>query len=149
MQKKWRSLLQIVLFGIKIQEEIFMDKKLFCFLCMSLVVMISAENLFSQDTVSLTGTEWIFIDDDEDYGTREYPYIIRFSNYGVLNVFLEGDTTPDDDSWIQNGNAVIFYYNDEYVKHTGKIINNNFIEGIAINVGGLSWKFRLIRKGDW
>jgi len=126
-----------------------MDKKLFCILCMLLVVMILAGNLYSQDTVSLIGTEWIFIDDDEDYNSREYPYIIRFSNDGKLNVLLYKDTTPDDDTWTQNGNTVIFYYNDRYVEHTGKIINNNFIEGIAINIDELSWKFRLIRKGGW
>jgi len=126
-----------------------MDKKLFCILGMLLLVMISGVNLYSQDTVSLIGTEWIFIDDDEDYNSREYPYIIRFSNNGVLNVLLYKDTTPDDDTWTQNGNTVIFYYNDRFVEHTGKIINNNFIEGIAINIDELSWKFRLIRKGDW
>jgi len=126
-----------------------MDKKSFCFLGMSLLVMIFVGNLYSQNAISLIGTEWIFVDDDEDYNSREYPYIIKFSNHGVLNVFLDKDITPDDDTWTQDDNTVIFYYNDEYVKHTGKIINNNFIEGIAVNIQGLSWKFRLIRKGGW
>lgn len=126
-----------------------MNKKLFCLFGMLLLTMLLAGNLFAQDTISLIGTEWIFIDDDEDYGTREYPYVIKFSDNGVLDVFLYKDTTPDDDIWAQDDNIVVFYYNDKYVQHTGKIIDNRFIEGIAININGLSWRFRLIRKGAW
>jgi len=111
--------------------------------------MISAKNLFSQDTFSLIGTEWIFIDDDEDDETREYPYIIKFSDYGVLIVLLDKDITPDDDTWTQNNDTVIFYYNDMYVQHKGVIINDKFIEGVATNINGLSWRFRLIRKDGW
>jgi hypothetical protein len=126
-----------------------MNKKLFCLFGMLLLAMFLSGNLFAQDTVSLVGTEWIFIDDDEDYKTREYPYIIKFSDHGVLDIFLDKDITPDDDIWAQDDNIVVFYYNDKYVQHTGKIIDNRFIEGIAININGLSWRFRLIRKGAW
>jgi len=126
-----------------------MDKKLFCFLGLFLLVMIFAGNLFSQNTISLVGTEWIFIDDDENEDTREYPYIIKFLDYGVLSVLLENDSTPDDDTWIQYDEIVIFYYNNMYVRHTGIIKNYNFIEGVAINIEGLSWRFRLLRNGAW
>jgi hypothetical protein len=121
---------------------------------MTLFYIIFAQNLFPQNNneniyKSLVGTEWIFIDDDENYEAREFPYIIRFSDYGILNVFLEKDTTPDNDTWTQNNNTVIFCYNDEYVKHEGEVINDNFIEGVAVNSEGVSWRFRLIQKGNW
>jgi hypothetical protein len=91
----------------------------------------------SQETRSLTGTKWVYVDED-------WSYEVEFANNGILKTTHPNDKTPDDDFWEQKGDIVFLYFNNRFSTYEGQFITNDLIKGIGKSSFG-SWEFELKR----
>ena len=103
-----------------------------------LIFLISSCAILRQRN-SLTGTEWIYSDND-------WTYEIRFDKNGKLWTTHPNDDTEGNDYWKQKDNKTVeFSYSDRYSVYDGKLIGRDTIVGTGRNHTD-SWEYQMIRK---
>jgi hypothetical protein len=86
----------------------------------------------------LTGTHW-WIAYTEPGGTA-YEYDLIFHPGGRLENSHPNETTPDNDAWLQTGDAVVLLFNDSYATYHGQIAGDA-MTGTAVNITGAAWSW--------
>ena len=102
------------------------------------LILFSCSSLpSSQSTRSLTGTKWVYIDED-------WTYDVEFINDGILETTHPNDRTPDNDFWEQEGDIVFLFFNNKFSIYEGQFITDDLIKGTGKNLSD-SWDFELYR----
>jgi opacity protein-like surface antigen len=113
-------------------------------LVLLLLFTFACRTLQGGGSSDVTGTTWTMTYYDKAV-QQEYTYDITFLAGGKLSNSHPNDTTPDNDSWEQNGTTVTLYFNNSYATYTGTIEGNS-ISGTASNVAGSTWEWSAVRK---
>lgn len=84
---------------------------------------------------SISNTRWL-------YKADSVKYEIEFLAQGQLKTSNPEDKTPINDTWKVKKSKIIFYYNDHFIKHKVRMVNDSTMEGFGYNAEG-RWKIRL------
>lgn len=94
--------------------------------------------LVENQTPSLSNTKWHYMDGDWEYN-------IEFLSNGLMRTQHPNDGTPNNDSWEQKGETVLFYFNDRYSRYRGKFVGKDIISGTATSQTGAKWEWKIQR----
>ena len=118
-----------------------MKKILLVLLLAAVMFAIGCKTAEEDESVNMdiTGTRWLYSDSDKSYD-------LEFRAGGVLYTHNPADTTPNNDFWSQNGNIVIWTFNNSYVTYTGTLNDTaTFMAGSALNIVGTTWSWTATR----
>lgn len=90
------------------------------------------------DVPELEGTTWVFTSKDKTY-------TVTFEKNGKLSSTHPNDNTPNNDTWVQDGMVLRFYFNNKYSTYTGKFVKANLIKGTATSKAG-KWTWNIRKK---
>lgn len=102
------------------------------------IACTSLKKVSTDTNDDVTNSSWLYID-------KDWQYEIQFKKNGQLITTHPNDNTKGNDTWVQNGKQINFYYNDKFAIYKSQLISPDTIQGKGMSKKG-NWEFSMYRK---